>query len=227
MSNVPLSPAGQPIDSLPMAPRPVRLWFWALVLCLILVVIALVFLLNLYNATLALNSEKLDAAKQRWRMAGIRDYNLHVTVRGRTAGDYYIRVRNGAVADGCTMNNQELPPEQARMWTVDALLEEILARELESQKMPEGANCYSQVEFDENNGHPKRYLRVVNGESTDFSVRLITDLSQPAPSATAGGVRGAAGAAGANRPRPSRTRPAASTPTSPASTPTTSAGTKS
>ncbi|HMP01499.1 MAG TPA: DUF6174 domain-containing protein [Gemmatales bacterium] len=174
------SPLPKPLPLEPIK-QPARLWFFWLVGLLIFACLALVIVLNILSSRQRLDRDKLDAARLRWKLADIKDYDIDVRVTGSAPGHYQVRVRGGQVVQGL-MNGQ--PFQDLRLawpWTIDGLLEEVLPRELETLQSPEGHRCYSMVEFDPKLGYPRRYVHTINQRTTSWEVQLapVTPSSPP------------------------------------------------
>src|SRR5262245_14218981 len=106
----------------PFSPKTgsLRRWLWLVAGVLVLALFVLGGM-ALYNRQQRLTPEKLEAARARWASAGLRDYDIEVTVTGGTAGVYHVHVRNGQAVGG-TVNGQPFDRlEQAHPWTVAEL----------------------------------------------------------------------------------------------------------
>jgi hypothetical protein len=228
----PLQPAPAPpsaLDALPPRPPRPRFWLYTLVLVLVGVCAGLAALFTFYNQNIRLTSNSLEAARARWKAAGIRDYNADIAVGGSTQGEYHIQVRNGEVAPGCTSNRRPFEDlNLARVWTIDALLDDILPREIKQAEADPAAALM--VQFDEKLGFPRVFMRSSGGTQTSMRVILHTDLTKPpvviGPGAAPGGVgvggRAPGGRRGGTQPSSAATqpsRPAASPPSAEASKP--------
>ena len=136
------------------------------------VIVTVIVTLNIQHEQRRLTPEKLEAARRLWAAAQLWDYDVEVTVSGRTRGVYCVQVRGGRPVAG-TMNGQPFdPPERARIWTMDELLYTILERDLENDAKPDSPSVYTQVEFDPHDGHLIHYLRSSALQHVTLDVRL-------------------------------------------------------
>lgn len=133
--------------------------------------------LNLWNARYQLTKEKLEAARQLWAKAGIADYDITVTVTGRTSAKYDLQVRKGQVTSA-RQNDKPfqddkgvLDKRHADYWTVPGLFD-VLETELANAAKPDAPPCHTQVEFDPQDGHPLSFLRSSSGGTTAIKVEL-------------------------------------------------------
>jgi hypothetical protein len=134
--------------------------------------VAVIAGLNVYHEQHRLTRAKLEEAQKRWSAAGLKDYDIAVTVGGRTRGVYQVQVRDGR-ASGGTVNGKPFdPPQLARSWTMDELLNTILERDLENDAKPDSPTVYTQVEFDPHDGHLIHYLRNSVRQNVTLDVRL-------------------------------------------------------
>ncbi len=133
-------------------------WFWWLMGGVPLLLVAGLIGLVVYNNQFRLTAEKLEAAKARWRDAGIRNYQIKVEVSGGTTGSYVVDVRDGAIHQA-TLNGKPFAQlDQAEPWTVPGLFQ-VLERDLENDAKPGSPATYTKVRFDPQDGHPIRYVR--------------------------------------------------------------------
>lgn len=133
--------------------------------------------LNVWNTRRLLTQDKLQAAQRLWQQAGVKDYDITISVTGRTSARYHLQVRDGEVATA-TQNDQPFldangKPDKRRAyyWTVAGLFE-VLETELANAAKPDAPPCYSQVEFDPTDGHPRTFLRSSSGQTTLIEVNL-------------------------------------------------------
>jgi hypothetical protein len=127
--------------------------------------------LNLYKSQRALSREKLDAARQRWQVNGVKDYDVTVVTSGSTQGIYRLKVRGGKVVSAI-MNESELAlnAAQAQPWTVPGLFD-ALQGYLDWDADPKHGQAYTEVKFDSQKGHLVRYLRMAPGQQ-----RIVIDV---------------------------------------------------
>jgi len=136
------------------------------------VLIAVIVGLNIAHSQKRLTPERLAEAQRLWQAAGVQDYDIRVTVQGRTAGDYVVQVRDGRAVSG-TINGRPFdPPELARSWTMHELLFTILERDLENDAKPDSPVVHTQAEFDPHDGHLMRYLRSSSRQNVVLDVQL-------------------------------------------------------
>jgi hypothetical protein len=135
-------------------------------------IIAVIVGLNIYHDQHRLTKEKLAAAQKLWEAARVRDYDIDVTIGGRTHGRYQVQVRGGRIV-AATMNGKPFdPPELANSWTMDEWLTTFLERDLENDAKPDSPPVYTQVEFDPGDGHLVHYLRSSVRQHLVMDVRL-------------------------------------------------------
>ncbi|MCS6975492.1 MAG: DUF6174 domain-containing protein [Gemmatales bacterium] len=148
-----------------------NLWLWGL-FGAVVGVIACIVVLNWWNSRLALTAERLAQARQLWRTNGPANYDLEVSVKGKTQGRYTIQVRQGKVT-AATCDGQPFEKlDQAYPWTVSGLFEVVLQADLEELTRPDRRPFYTRVEFDPVYGHPTRYLRSGEGHQVQIEVKL-------------------------------------------------------
>jgi hypothetical protein len=134
--------------------------------------IATIAALNYYHSQDRLTREKLAKAQKLWEAARIEDYDIRITVQGRTSGDYAVQVRGGRAVGG-TINGLPFdPPGLARSWTMQELLFTILERDLENDAKPDSPVVHTQVEFDPQDGHLIHYLRNSSRQNVVLDIQL-------------------------------------------------------
>jgi hypothetical protein len=127
-----------------------------------------------------LTRESLQAAQQRWRQNGPKNYDLDVVLSGSQSGQIHVEVRNGEIT-GMTRNG--MTPKQRRTWdywTVPGQFDTI-GQEMEMANdpahgfpAPPGSKVLQKAQFDTGDGHPVRYHRVVLG--TQLEIRWEVTL---------------------------------------------------
>ena len=135
--------------------------------------------------------EAIDQAKQVWKSAGIRDYDLDWTVTGAQNNHYYVTVRGGDVrkvesaqADG---RRFELHPAQTRFYSVDGLFLTI-AEELALLKsdhpfgQPPGTKVVMRFKPDKKLGYPLWYRRDVMGSTQAIAIDVVKLVPEPTTS---------------------------------------------
>jgi hypothetical protein len=136
-----------------------------------------IFLATRYRVGPALTPGRLEEAKQRWQRAAIQDYDIDIKVSGRTSASYSVQVRQGeittALQNGKPFQNDkgQLDKSRAYFWTVPGLFE-VMETELANAAKPDAPECFTAVDFDLQDGHPRRFLRSSSGQSTLIEVAL-------------------------------------------------------
>jgi hypothetical protein len=144
--------------------------------------------------------EAVQAAKQLWTRAGIRDYDLDWSVAGPNNAHYFVTVRDGQVSkvefirpDG---NKAPARTAETRMYSVDGLfrtIEDELAVCSKAERpfgQPKGTKVVMRFQPDEKLGYPHWYHRDVLGSSASISidVKALTPVasgsSRPSPDAS-------------------------------------------
>jgi hypothetical protein len=114
--------------------------------------------------------KQLDAARERWRSNGPRDYNLDVHVTGLRAADYHVEVRDGrpqrATIDGRPLRD----PRTLGTWSVPGMFSTIGSdvqhvEQRDKQANPRSARLTLRADFDPRYGFPRRYHRMEWGEA--------------------------------------------------------------
>ncbi|SRR5579883_1362527 len=144
--------------------------------------------------------EAVQAAKQLWARAGIRDYDLDWSVTGPNNAHYLVTVRGGQVVkielirpDG---SKSQARPAETRMYSVDGLfrtIDEELAVCSKAERpfgQPKGTKVVLRFRPDAKLGYPRWYRRDVLGSSASIAI----DVNALTPIAADPGPTGAAGA---------------------------------
>jgi hypothetical protein len=126
--------------------------------------------------------ESLNAARQTWARAGLRNYELEWQASGISSAHYYVTVRGGTVRkvesvapDGRRI---ELHPGDPSFYGVDGLFKTI-ADELAQLKQPQpfgqppGTKAVMRFTTDPRLGYPVSYRRDVMGTSQGLSIDVI------------------------------------------------------
>lgn len=110
-------------------------------------------------------AEMLAAARDKWKSAGVTDYDIEVAVSGRQPSTYSLQVREGIVVDA---KRDSQPLKQQRTfgtWSVEGMWETI-DRDLAAveqvrvgQSPPGSPQLLLRGEFDPELGYPRRYQR--------------------------------------------------------------------
>ena len=135
------------------------------------ILIAIVVFLNVYNARDVLTRERLEAARQLWRAAGIKNYDVTVTVTGNTSGVYDLKVRDGEVKEA-RQNGQPFEGAQRAYWTIDSIFDVVLVDDLANDAREGSPTSRTRVRFDPTDGHPVRYVRSAQNQNVSFAVDL-------------------------------------------------------
>jgi hypothetical protein len=154
-------------------------------------------LLTILGATIGcaggqeVTAEAINEAKQVWKTAAIRDYDLDWTVTGAQNNHYYVTVSGGDVrkvesaqADG---RRFELHPSETRFYSVDGLFLTI-ADELAQLKtdhpfgQPQGTKVVMRFKPDAKLGYPLWYRRDVMGTTQAIAIDVVklVPLASPA-----------------------------------------------
>jgi hypothetical protein len=138
--------------------------------------------------------EAVQAARQLWTRAGIRDYDLDWSVQGRNTARYFVTVRGGEVRriEAIRPDGSKVPlrSEEPGMFGVDGLfrtIDEELAVCSKSERPfgePKGTRVVMRFEPDATLGYPHWYHRDVLGST--ISMAIDVNAMTPVP-ATAGG----------------------------------------
>ena len=136
--------------------------------------------------------DAVQAARQLWMRAGIRDYNLDWSVSGRNNARYSVAVRDGEVRkvemvrpDGAKV---ALHPEKKQFFGVDGLfltMDEELAvcsRQERPFDQPKGTKVIMKFQPDQKLGYPRWYHRDVLG--TPASMAIDVNAMTPVPAGT-------------------------------------------
>lgn len=158
------------------------IWFFALLVPLAVVAIAIPIL---FNRSQLLTREKLEAARARWKERGPQDYDLEYVKRGSVAGTYVVQVRAGKVVRA-ELDGRPLEPRLYLTCDVEALFDDI-DRFLEIDAQPGSPRTFTVAQFDPADGHPLHYIRSVT--ATRQRIEITVQLRPPAASSTDGGVR--------------------------------------
>jgi hypothetical protein len=125
----------------------------------------------------AVTREGLAAARQRWRDAGWRDYDLELQVRGMQPGRYVIVVR-GSKLERIEQNGRPLHPAAGTLWTVDGLFE-LMEIELASASKPptewpypRDSQVWLRMRCHRRLGYPEWFLREVTNSNMGIEIRV-------------------------------------------------------
>jgi hypothetical protein len=158
-------------DSSPLPRKRSNAWIWFFTFVFVASVVLAGFMIW-FNMRLQLKPEQLEAAMQRWKEHGPRDYRLVVTkqVNENEPDHFDITVRDRRVID-VRLNGQRLrneanepyPPghERLQWYTMHHLLREIEV--LLDQDAKAGKKNYNVAHFDDQTGALRKYIRRVMG----------------------------------------------------------------
>lgn len=141
--------------------------------------VAAVWLLR--DDTPRLSPAALQAAQDRWRAAGVTDYDLEIEIGGKRAGRVHLEVRGG---EPTAMTRDGAAPAQRRTWgawTVEGQFDTLrteLAAAADPAKgfgAPPGTQVVQRARFDDVLGYPLRYERYLMGtdHSLDIAWRVV------------------------------------------------------
>ena len=135
--------------------------------------------------------ESVEAARQLWTRAGIRDYDLDWSVSGPNNAHYLVAVRGGEVRqiESIRPDGSKVPlrPAETRMYGVDGLfrtIDEELAVCSKSEKpfgQPKGSRVVMRFQPDGKLGYPRWYHRDVLGSPMSVAIE-VNSLSPVAAS---------------------------------------------
>jgi hypothetical protein len=135
-----------------------------------------------WNAPAAplLTEQTLAEATQRWRHAGIQNYDLDVEILGRQPGKVHLEIRKG---EPTAMTRDGRTPSQRRTWdawTVDnqlGMIRDELATAGDPSRgfgAPPGSRVVQRARFDPELGYPLDYQRAVLGTPLEVEWRVVT-----------------------------------------------------
>jgi hypothetical protein len=130
----------------------------------------------------------LKQARERWKEAGIRDYELEWTVTGAQTNHYHVTVEHGEVRSLESVRPDgerfALKPAETRFYSVDGLFLTI-ADELSQCKLerpfgqPQGTNVAMRFKTDTKLGYPIWYRRDVMGTSLAIAIDVVALVPAP------------------------------------------------
>jgi hypothetical protein len=147
-------------------------------------VAAVVFALNYFVAERlpALTEESLDAASAKWKANGPASYDMDIELRGARPGVVHVEVRDREVT--AETRDGRVPGQWTwDTWSVPGMFD-TLSQDLQTAENPEqtiqaepGTKWRLRCEFDEENGLPRKYHRLVtNGSEVFWHVTSLTPM---------------------------------------------------
>jgi hypothetical protein len=130
----------------------------------------------IYNLSLQLKPEQVEAARKRWQANGPRDYDLEIAARlndHEKADEFHVCVRGGKVTEAWC-NSEKLADAEMARHTVEGMLDHI-ATTLRQDTESCGKRNYAMADFDSRDGHPCRYVHRVAGskEREEWIIKLV------------------------------------------------------
>jgi hypothetical protein len=121
-----------------------------------------------------LTREGLAAARQRWRAAAVRAYEVRYRMHG---SEYVIHGRDGIVEEA-SVNGRPPTTSNLNVYSIDGLFD-TLEQELENSTDPAGPfagraeTVLMRVRFNRELGYLERYLRSSGGQGRGASIEMI------------------------------------------------------
>jgi hypothetical protein len=135
--------------------------------------------------------EAVQAAKQLWERAGIRDYDLDWSVTGANNAHYFVTVRGGEVrkVEMVGRDGRKSPSNshETSLFSVDGLfhtIDEELAVCSKSEMpfgQPKGTKVVMRFQPDDKLGYPHWYHRDVLGSSASMAIEVSALIPAPPP----------------------------------------------
>lgn len=139
---------------------------WSTIAAIVMAVIVAVP--SLRGRTEPVTRERLAAARERWKSANIKSYDLDLETTGAQTGLYHIEVRAGKVTK-ITRNGQPMNPADADYWTIDGWFQAI-EEDLDNAEKPMADDDASRCEY---------WLRVRYHAALGYPLRYIRQQKQP------------------------------------------------
>lgn len=144
-----------------------RRWAWFFLFLLVVAPFAIAIPIW-YNSKQQLTLDRLEAARERWRDKGPRDYVADYSVRhdynpepgGRAPERYTVRVRNGQAIEITGPDGKPRPRSEVEFATMDELFAHI-ERQLREDIAAGGRRPFMVAAFGKEDGHVARYRRSV------------------------------------------------------------------
>lgn len=152
-------------------PKRNRGWIWYFVI-LIVLTIASITVMIVYNLGQQLKPEQLATARALWAEKGPADYDMEYTQIGNAPGTYKVQVRDGEVVSA-TLDGRALEPRQYGYYDMRGLFNSIDGF-LEHDSKPGQPRTFTKAVFAADDGHVIRYIRRAMGSSErlEINVRL-------------------------------------------------------
>jgi hypothetical protein len=179
-----MSEANSRPEPTPPAPPPEKnyLWIYYFVFLVIASVAAAVFMI-LYNLSIQLKPEELEAAQKLWQEIGPKSYDMVYTEEinsDKRKTIFAVKVRAGKVTE-VLMNGKPLEPtkedgevhDPRPYHSMDAKFREII-RFMDLDQKKDAPKVYVTANFDPKDGHIERYVRNVMGttQRVELNIKL-------------------------------------------------------
>lgn len=151
---------------------PNRRWIWYFVV-LVLLTIAAVATLIVYNLGQQLKREQLAAARELWKSNSLKSYQLTYTQKKGSdarAETYVVRVRSGKVVS-VSLDGRPLEKRLYSFFGMEALFDYILDF-LEQDARPDRPRTFARARFDPDSGALRDYVRRVMGGSERVEIKV-------------------------------------------------------
>jgi Family of unknown function (DUF6174) len=147
-------------------------WVWFFVALVVLTVAAIATLI-IYNSRQLLKPEKLQAARALWQEHGPRGYDFDYTVKTQDNDlqQYAVKVRGGKVT-AVTLNERPLEPAQLHYHSMAALFDDIETF-LDRDSQPGVPRTFTRGDFAPDDGHLIAYVRRVMGSRERVEINVI------------------------------------------------------
>jgi hypothetical protein len=159
------------------------MWFFGFLVVAGILVIIGSFVAKKYFLQRALTHQRLDEARALWNKKRPRNYDLTYSMKGSTAGKFFVKVRDGKVKDvtldghALTQDDRPLDPRFYPRYDMSGRFDDIndfLKRDAE----PGQPRAIAVARFDPEDGHLLQYTRKVadNNEFIELTDFVLTPL---------------------------------------------------
>ncbi len=134
-----------------------------------------------------LTEENASTAQAAWRVSGIDDYWIQTEVQGKQPAVYEVEVRGGKVIQARCNGNPLTDSRTMGTWSVPGMFSTITAdMKRNANRGPTDGQLALLVDFDDDFGFPRRYLRSEWGthDSTSWQVISFTIRNGKSPAET-------------------------------------------